>query len=410
MSRAWKGPRDGIYWYILQTHRAAEVAFNRAMKFFTRCPQAFAKKPNETTKTVQLMHGPNIHFLSGNNYEDLRIETLDGMVIDEYRQQAPGLWAVVRPMLAVKHAMDPRLGWADKLSTPNGYDHWHDDCEAVKAEIIEACARGETPESAYFEAPSTCAPWWTEQEIASAKRTMSADMFAQEILAEFRNLMIGQAFGCYSSANECMETPLSMNRLAGGLLAPHFPIVVAPDFNVSPMAWPLMQHSGGRYYCFDMVWLERTARGTMEGAEELVRKLRGYGIKQITVIGDAAGKQNKSSAAGETDYTILTSALTAADIKWINSTPEANPFIRDRVNTTNSRLCSADGTRTFFLHPVNCKPLKQDFERVTWADLTGKPKDPMRGHAVSGVGYALHVLDPLRVASGDDFKLYVLNN
>jgi hypothetical protein len=411
-SRAWKGPRDGVYWYVLQTHRAAEVAFNRAMKFYMRCPRAFAKKPNESTKHLQFMHGPEIHFLSGGNFEDLRIETLTGMVIDEVRQQSPGLWAVVRPMLAVKHSLDARQGWCDFLSTPNGFDHWYDMCEEAKREMIDAIARGETPESAYFEAPSTCAPWWTPAEIASAKRTMSADMFAQEIMAEFRNLMLGQAFGCFSSANCVTETPLTTEqfRTNGGLLAPYFPIVVAPDFNVSPMAWPLIQHSGGRFYCFDMVWLERTARGTFEAAEALVSKLQQYGIKQISIIGDAAGKQNKTSAAGETDYTIMTAALDAAGIRWSNDTPEANPFIRDRVNTTNSRLCTADGTRSFFLHPTNCAPLKRDFERTTWADMTGKPKDPLIGHAVSGVGYALHVLNPLRIESSEDFRLHVLNN
>lgn len=408
-TRAWKGPPDGIYWYILQTHRAAEVAFNRAFKFYTRCPEAFAKKPNETLKTIQFMHGPEIFFLSGGNYEDLRIETLCGMVIDEYRQQASGLWGVVRPMLAVKHSIDPRLGWCDFLSTPNGFDHWKEMCDQAKDEILQAAIERRESECAYFESPSTCAPWWTEAEIASAKRTMSADMFAQEIMAEFRNLTIGMAFGCFSSANCLKETPLGQNRTHGGLLVPHSPVVVAPDFNMNPMAWPLIQHNGFQFYCFDMVWLERTSRGTFEGAEALVSKLRSYGIKQITIIGDTAGNQNRTSAAGETDYTILTSALDSAGISWENQTPEANPFIRDRVNTTNSRLCSADGTRSFWLHPENCKPLKTDFERVTWADLQGRPKDPMRGHAVSGVGYALQVLDPLRVDGSDDFKLYSIN-
>jgi hypothetical protein len=412
LSRAWTGPRDGIYWYILQTHRAAEVAFNRAFKFYRNCPRAFDKKPNESTKSMRLFHGPEIHFLSGGNFEDLRIETLTGMVIDEVRQQSPGLWAVVRPMLAVRHSYDPRLGWCDFLSTPNGYDHWFDLCEQAKKEIIEMCAKGITPEAAYFEAPSSCAPWWTEAELASARRTMSADMYAQEILAQFRNLMVGQAFGCYSSANCATETPLTTEqyRLAGGLLAPNYPIVVAPDFNVSPMAWPIMQHTGGRFYAFDMVWLERTSRGTFEAAEVLVAKLINYGIKNITIIGDAAGKQNKTSAAGETDYSIMCERLNAAGIRWENATPEANPMIRDRVNTTNSRLQAADGTISFWLHPVNCAPLKRDFERTTWADLAGKPKDPLIGHAVSGVGYALHVLDPLRVSGSDDFKLFVLNH
>src|SRR6185503_20326410 len=97
--------------------------------------------------------------------------------------------------------------------------------------------------------------------------------------------------------------------------------------------------------------IERTKRGTFEAAEVLVIKLQEYGIKQITICGDATGKANKTSASGETDYKIICAALDAAKIRWENITPEGNPLIKDRVNTFNAHLKAADGSVHFWLHP-----------------------------------------------------------
>jgi hypothetical protein len=95
------GRRHGVYWYILQTYSAAEIAFDRFCRMIHPAKLYITRaRANETDLMVPMMKGINIQFKSGKNFEDLRIETLDGVIIDEYRQQHPHLWPrVIYPML-----------------------------------------------------------------------------------------------------------------------------------------------------------------------------------------------------------------------------------------------------------------------------------------------------------------------
>lgn len=317
-------------------------------KFYRASPRAFDKKPNESDLLCRFRHGPEISFKSGWNYEDLRIETLDGVVIDEYRQQPSDLWPlVIRPMLGAK------LGWADILSTANGFDHFYD---------LFDMAKDHPEEWGWFHAPSTIAPWWTPEEIASARATMSEDEFAQEILAEFREVGKGKVYKNHGIHNQLMENPFSVRGLSW---SPYLPLVIGLDFNVGTMAWEIGQHRNGDFYYSDEIAVENT--NTQEVTPLLIEKVKGHKLGVI-LIGDASGKSQKTSASGSTDYSILMKAFKEAGIPCRNLTPEANPAVKDRVNMMNSRLKSADGSVHFWYHPKKCKRLKTDLERVTWKE------------------------------------------
>src|ERR1035437_269664 len=108
------------------------------------------------------------------------MEPLDGLIIDEVRQQRKELWTrVCRPMLA-KHK-----GWADFLSTANGFDHFYDMFQRAKLDT--------SGEWATFHAPSSEAWWWDEAELASVRAELSDPEYEQEILAQFRNIHSGKA-------------------------------------------------------------------------------------------------------------------------------------------------------------------------------------------------------------------------
>lgn len=376
--RAWRGPRDGIYWYILQTYDAAQVAFTRVMQWYLRSPQIFSKKPNESDFSCQFHHGPTFSFKSGKNYQDLRVETLDGVIIDEYRQQHPSLWPmVIRPMLAKKE------GWGDILSTPNGFEHFFDIFEAAKADA----------EWNTFHAPSTIAPWWTEKEVASAKSVMTEAEFAQEIMAEFRDLHVGKAYLTHGPHNWSIHNPFCRSGLQW---SEPLPIVVGLDFNVGSMAWELGQQRGTDWYWGDEIWVKNT--NTQECAKILVEKVKNHKAGVI-LCGDATGNARKTSAAGATDYTILAQALTSNRIKWEDRTPAVNPSIKDRVNTVCSKLRSADGSIHMWLNPDQCPHLKTDLQRVSWKQGTNMILDqttnPELTHASDAIGYPIVAMDPM---------------
>ena len=332
------------------------------------CWEALIKK-NQSELRAKLLNQSEIVFKSGEVGHNLRGDTLHGVIIDEVRDQPKELWSqIVQPMVRTTK------GWVAFVSTPNGFD-----------EFYELYNRNGKDGWESFHAPSSCNPLFTQDEFEEAKRSMSEAEFAQEILAEFRDLVSGKAYLNHSTANQSTYNLFSPNHL----ITPHLPIVVGMDFNVNPMVWVLGQNKGEDWYFFDEIALKHTH--TQEAAQVLVTKLKGHQAGVI-LIGDATGKARKTAAAGETDYSIITHALSAAGIKWENATPESNPPVKDRVNVMNAKLKDAQGQIHLWYHPTNCPQLKRDFERVVWKQnaagvILDQTKDPTLTHASDAAGY-----------------------
>jgi hypothetical protein len=341
------------------------------------CPEVVLKK-NQTELRVKLANNSEISFRSGENFDNLRGETLHGVVVDEVRDQHPELWPqVLRPMLTTTK------GWAAFVSTPSGFDQFFDLAERAKFDS----------DWSFMSAPSTCNPLFTYEEYEAAKRELSEAEFAQEINAEFRDLHSGSVYICYSDANLRNDTPFS--REPGKLYTPHLPIVIGLDFNLSPMAWVLGQERSGDFYFFDELFLKKSH--TQEAALELIQRLKRFEVSlptQVILIGDATGKAGQRAAAGKSDYAILTEMLTHAGIRWENRTPEANPQVRDRINVVNAKLKSATGTQHLWLNPQTCPNLKRDLQRVVWkqgATFTlDQGTNPDLTHISDAMGYAVH--------------------
>jgi hypothetical protein len=371
----------------LQTHTAAEIAFNRYISIFPKqsWEYVWARRPNESEKTVFLTGGRAVTFKSGQNYEDLRAETLDGCIIDECRQQHKNLWPmIIRPMLA------KYKGWCDFYSTPNGYDWFYDLNDEMASN---------PGEWADFHSPSWEAFWWTPEEIESARRSMTEPQFAQEIGAEFRNITSGQAYFNFHDANRVLHNPFAK---PGEAWSVHLPIAVAMDFNVNPMAWTLGQHRVNEFYWGAEINLPNS--NTPQAAKVLADAVRGHAAG-IEIIGDASGKSRGTrAAAGETDYDIISNELRRANIKFRINTPDSNPLVKDRVNIMNVTLKDGDGKPHQFINAKNCPNLIKDLERVTTVESTGifaldKTSDKTLTHASDGVGYFVYV------KSGNQFDI-----
>ena len=385
MTRVLEGPENAIYWHILQTNSAAEVAFNRFVKLFPRdsWDVLFEKRPNESERTVFLVGNRQVHFKSGDNFQNLRAETLHGCIIDECREQDAALWKqVIRPMLG------RYKGWCDFYSTPNGFDWFYD---------LYQNALKYPDEWEVFHAPSTEAWWWTPEEIISAKQTMSDAEFAQEIMAEFRDLTQGKAYLTFSKDNILNKNPFTID----GTINPYLPIHIGLDFNVSPMSWCLAQKKGDHLHFFDEISMKGT--NTQECVKVLIDKVKDHKLGVI-LVGDASGNSQSTKSDGKSDYDILCQALDSNNIKWINLTPSFNPGVRDRVNTINARLRSATGQVHITVDETKCPELKKDFERVVWKMNAGKnivdqTTDKDRTHMSDAAGYLVCQVLPIDVAS-----------
>lgn len=378
VKRAWDNPGT-TYWYVSPTYDQAKVQYRRLVGMLWPASQVLLKK-NQTELRVKFINQSQIRFVSGETGQRLRGETLNGAVIDEVRDQDRDLWPqVIRPMLTTTR------GWAAFVSTPSGHDHFFDLAERAMKD----------PDWTFLAAPSTCNPLFTHEEMLAAKQELSEPEFRQEIMAEFVDLHRGKAYLSFGAYNLKETNPFCHN---GERLSPYLPITLGLDFNVNPMHWTLGQQRNEDFYWFDEIHIANT--NTQECARELVAKI-GSHPPGVVLCGDSSGNSRHTSAS-ESDYVIVCQALDAAGIKWTNRTPDSNPPVKERVNTVNAKLKSADGSVHMWLNPITCPKLKRDLERVSWKEgaqtILDQTTDSSLTHASDSIGYPVVALSPMQVS------------
>ncbi|OPZ24554.1 MAG: Terminase-like family protein [bacterium ADurb.BinA186] len=373
-----------MYWFISPTYKQAKIQYLRMKKALRPLQARGMWHKNDSDLRVTFKNGSAIQFQSGEVYDNLRGETLNGVIIDEVRDQNPNLWPlVIRPMLTTTK------GWAAFISTPRGFDHFYD--FSLKAEA-------DPKNWAFLSAPSTCNPAFTQEEYEQARQEMSEAMFAQEILAQFRDLTQGRAYPAFDKSKHVrLAPPWSVSDQFN----PHAPIELYMDFNVHFLSWTYGQFREGAGHFFRGEI--RLNSHTRDGALEFVSRFKQWGIKAnpaVILVGDATGNASKTSASGETDYTIIKEVLRANHINYRDMTPASNPLVKDRVTTVNSRLLAADGHSEIFFHP-DCKFAIKDFERVLWMEnseraILDQKSDASLTHSSDGIGYGICVRNPIK--------------
>lgn len=388
---AWTHP-GGMYWFVSPIYASAKVIFRRMRRLLKNVPKHEVSF-NKSELSIEFTHGGRIECKSGKEYDNLRTETLNGCVIDEVREQPPELWPlVISPMLATTK------GWCWFISTPNGFDQFYD--------LFKMAEADDTGEWASFQFPSWLVSMlWTESEVASARKRLTEDQFAQEVGAEFRNIFSGRAYKSSGSYNKRDTSPFCAD---GGIVSPYLPVVVGLDFNVSPMCWLLGQTRTEEWYWFHEI--RELDTNTSECAPLLVEKLlelkkegRLKARPNVILCGDATG-ESRNTKATESDYDIITNALTDAGITWENRTPDSNPPVKTRVNTMNAKLKAADDTVAMWYHAGNCPYFEKDLDRVAWKEgsvvMLDQKKDKTLTHMSDAAGYPVAELTPIQGIGG----------
>ena len=82
---------------------------------------------NESELKADFPNGARISLYGGDNPDSLRGIYLDGVMMDEYAQMSPRLWAeIIRP------AISDRKGWAIFIGTPKGHNNFFELYQEVK--------------------------------------------------------------------------------------------------------------------------------------------------------------------------------------------------------------------------------------------------------------------------------------
>jgi hypothetical protein len=367
---AWGRGRTA--WYVAPTYRQAKRIAWAELKRLTK--EYWARKPNETDLTIQLTSGGTISLRGADNYDSLRGEGLDFLVLDEYASMAPAAWTeVLRPALA------DRQGRALFIGTPKGYNHFYDLYREVQ----------DRPNWKTFQFTTEQGGNVAKEELEAATHELDERTYRQEFQASFENLTAGLAYYAFDLGGNVRPVEYD----------PRLPLFWSLGFNFNPMCSVIGQRQGEWVFILDELVLPDSHTGA--ACEEfLARTERLVGRSrlpvQLDIYGDATGESQKSSAS-RTDWQIVQEFLNYHRDLYRTTfrVGSSNPPVRDRVNCVNAKLRNQAGERRLVVDS-HCKQLIEDFERVHWkTDPSGNTlndidkSDLNRTHVSDALGYMI---------------------
>jgi hypothetical protein len=367
---AWDVP-GCIAWYVAPTCRQARrIAWDRLKNMLDSQPGITF---NESELTIRIEKGGLISLRGADNYDALRGNGLDFVVLDEFAGMKPEVWSeVLRPALA------DRKGRALFIGTPQGHDHLYD-----RFQFAQSHANWEGFHFTTIDGGNV-----TEEELASAAAEMDERLYRQEFEGSFENTALGRAYHAFDRALNVRPCTYTIGAS----------LIWSLDFNVNPMCSVIAQRDGENVEVLDELILPdaNTWIACERFWQHVQRYRHNYGALAIDIYGDASGHQRRTCGSS-TDWSIIReffSQLRGQAAVHIRAA-DSNPGVRDRVNIVNSRLHNAAAETRLFIDP-KCKELILDLERVCWhADALGQPtteldkSDRLRTHTSDALGYYL---------------------
>src|SRR5712691_6912239 len=166
-----------LAWYIAPTYKQAKRIAWKPLKELTR--PYWAARPNETDLRIELVWGGTMCLRGADNYDSLRGDGLDFLVLDEYASMAREAWPeVLRPSLADKQ------GSALFIGTPQGFNHFYDLYQWAETQ----------PNWARFQFTTKQGGNVSADELKTATHELDERTYRQEFQASFENLTSGRAY------------------------------------------------------------------------------------------------------------------------------------------------------------------------------------------------------------------------
>jgi len=320
--------KRGNYFFVAPTFAQARQILWEILKDKTR--DKLARKINESRLEVELLNGSRIFLKGADRPDTMRGVSLSGCVIDEFAtvREPETVWQqVLRP------ALSDQKGWCLFISSPAGRNYFYDLYNEAKDREGWNSWQFTTLDGGYVD----------DEEVESAKHDLDKRSFNQEYLASFESFE-GLVVPDYDRAlNGTIETIEEDETLIIGI-----------DFNVNKMPCAVFVMRDKRLHLVDFLFGSFNTDALMKTLEFKFKNKKMFHT-------DATGTANKSSAGGKTDIKIIESY----GYKVYNL--KKNPNIIDRVNSFNSMVKSADGTRKVFFNS-NIKRVVETLEKHVFDD------------------------------------------
>lgn len=331
---------QGNYFFVAPTFQQARQIIWEVLKNKTR--DNLSTKINESRLEVTLINGSIISLKGADRPDTLRGVSLSGLVLDEFStmRENKEVWQqVLRPALSDKQ------GWALFISSPKGRDYFYD-------LYNEAKMKDNWNSWQYTTLQGGNVP---KEEVEQARNELDERSFRQEYEGSFESF-------------EGLVVPNFDRKLNNSIepLTNDDTLIMGVDFNVNKMPCVVHIKRNNEIHAIDEFYGSFNTTELMEAIEQRYPK-----HKKIFHT-DATGIANKSSAGGKTDIKIIQSY----GYRVYNLSRNPNPL--DRVNSFNSCVCSADGTRNYFVNE-KCKRTIETLEKHIFDD-NGMPNKKHEYH------------------------------
>jgi hypothetical protein len=337
------------------------------------------KRPSESELKIFMPNGTEIHLIGLDKPERIEGVPWTGGGIDEIADIKPNAWqSHILPALNTVNPTRPDYrAWCWLLGVPDGLNHYYDMAKYAKA--------GNDPDWAYFH--------WLSSEIlppdviASAKRQMSPQQFRQEFEASFETVE-GVVYPDFDrELNRTYMTVKKADEILGDAA-----LHIGMDFNVGKMSAVVHVIIDNLPYAVDEFM---GLRDTPAMISAIVKK---YHNRTIMIYPDASGDHNDTRNAGTTDLSLL-------EKEFIVIAPNANPRIKNRVNSVNAMVCNAERVRRYKVNAEKCPMTVDALEKQEWGK-DGKPdKAHDKDHPNDALGYFMYSRYPIAHNSNSTDKV-----
>lgn len=347
------------------------------------------RSPMETELFVILGNGSEIRVAGLDKPERLEGQTpsWSGCLITEFGNTKPGIWEEhIRPMLA------DQKGFAYIDGVPEAMNHYYD--------LAKKAAGGILPESypiigAYAENPDDHEWCWynwfssdalPKEEIDSMISGMDERTAQQELEGKFLSYE-GLAYYAFSVDNLKQieyNTTRTMKYLDENTKET---VHIGMDFNVDPMTATFCHIRSDDIFQFGEAYLNHS--NTFDMRDHLIER---FPIEDVLIYPDSTGRAEESNAT-KSDIAILEKAGFRVKAHL------ANPRVKDRIASMNSKIRAGDGKCHYFVDPKKCPKTINDLSRVnlTADGRTDKTQEKTGlTHITSALGYMMAYLFPVR--------------
>ena len=366
--------RGGVrIWYVANTsENARRIMWSSLLVNEKYVPSAYIAKKNEQRMVLTFKNGSTISVLTAEEPDSLRGSSIDFLVMDECGFCKESAWTTIYPALTDKYCM----GKALLISSPDGYNwFWK-----LYSEHLNDGPDGEW---ACFHYTTLDGGNVSPEEIERAKRTLSKKEFNKEYLASFET-MADRIYEDYDKdENDIKEIDPTWGQSD---------IHVGMDFNVRPMTAAISVVESDKEGNETIKFFDEIVTSGFSNTQQMCDKIKArYPKATVYVYPDPTGNKHQPSAPiGVTDMTIL------RDNGFIVCAPYAPYASKDKWNTVNTAMCSADGKRKVYVSKERCPHLSDSLNGFVFKENGEPDKSQGFDHITDAMAYEICYKLPLK--------------